>query len=374
MPQVQAEIKTWRQSDANTYAYVKLIFPDSGYRVADWSQPSQSGQVFAVNAAIQRLSGPVVPVVTTTVQIYNLGQLVAGNYTFTFMNLGETLNTHQFTVTTGPLAANPIDVQREFVRWQYKDFLGREPDAAGWDNWTANITKCADPAQRAPGQSEAQCIDRQRETTSAAFFLSPEFQYTGYFVYRVYKGGLGRTPYFSEFIPDQAIVNAGIVNSTTGQLSAAVINQNKINFANQFAQRAEFVALYGGLTNAQYVDRLFQNTGVTPAAADRQALIDQLNANPNQRGDVLLKVVDGINVISEGNQQFTTAYGEVFYNQQFNNAFVHMEYFGYMRRDPDAPGYEFWLSKLVTFGNYIDAQMVRSFVVSPEYRARFGQP
>ena len=87
-----------------------------------------------------------------------------------------------------------------------------------------------------------------------------------------------------------------------------------------------------------------------------------------------MKIVDGINVISEGNQQFTTAYGQTFYNREFNNAFVLMEYFGYMRRDPDAPGYAFWLSKLNTFGNYIDAEMVRAFLVSPEYRSRFGQP
>ena len=229
-------------------------------------------------------------------------------------------------------------------------------------------------ARRPAGQSIEACIDRQRETTSAAFFLSPEFQYTGYFVYRIYKGALGRAPYLSEFTADQAFVGSNIVNSTTGQLSGAQINQNKAAFANQFAQRAEFLAIYSGLTNTQFVDRLFQTTGVTPTASDRQALIDQLNANPSQRGDVLFKVVDGINVISEGNQQFLTAYGQAFYNQQFNSAFVQMEYFGYMRRDPDNAGFVFWLGKLNTFGNYIDAQMVRSFVVSPEYRSRFGAP
>jgi hypothetical protein len=51
-----------------------------------------------------------------------------------------------------------------------------------------------------------------------------------------------------------------------------------------------------------------------------------------------------------------------------------MEYFGYMHRDPDGPGYVFWLGKLNFYSNYIDAEMVRSFIVSPEYRSRFGQP
>ena len=211
--------------------------------------------------------------------------------------------------------------------------------------------------RRPPGQSIETCIDRQRETTSGAFFLSPEFQYTGYYVYRVFKGALGRAPYLSEFLVDQAFVGNGII--TPAGLSGAQVNQNKQAFASQFVLRPEFVARYTGLTNAQYVDRLFQTTGVTPSAADRQALIDQLNANPSQRGEVLFKVVDGINVISEGNQQFTTTYGQAFYNQQVNPAFVQMEYFGYMRRDPDGPGFAFWLGKLNSFPSYIEAEMVR---------------
>ena len=139
-------------------------------------------------------------------------------------------------------------------------------------------------------------------------------------------------------------------------------------------QRAEFLAIYGSLSNQDYVNRLFQTTNVAVSDVDKQALVSGLNTGSETRASVLFKVVDGINVISEGNQQFTTTYGQAFYNQEFNNAFVLMEYFGYMQRDPDAPGYAFWLSKLNGFGNYINAEMVRSFVVSPEYRSRFGSP
>jgi hypothetical protein len=167
-------------------------------------------------------------------------------------------------------------------------------------------------------------------------------------------------------------VGAGIVVGS--QLSGAVINQNKQQFANAFVLRPEFIAIYGGLTNTQYVDRLFQTTGINASGAERTALVNGLSGGTETRATVLLKVVDGINVISEGNQQFTTTYGQAFYNAQFNAAFVQMEYFGYMRRDPDNPGYVFWLGKLNTFGNYINAQMVRSFIVSPEYRSRFGAP
>jgi hypothetical protein len=106
-------------------------------------------------------------------------------------------------------------------------------------------------------------------------------------------------------------------------------------------------------------------------------LVNGLNATPatETRATVLQKVVDGINVIAEGNQQFTTSYGQAFYNSEFNRAFVELEYFGYMKRDPDDAGYAFWLAKLNSFnGSFVNAEMVLAFISSPEYRARFGQP
>ena len=51
-----------------------------------------------------------------------------------------------------------------------------------------------------------------------------------------------------------------------------------------------------------------------------------------------------------------------------------MEYFGYLLRDPDPDGYNFWLGKLNFFGDWVKAEMVKSFIKSPEYRSRFGAP
>jgi hypothetical protein len=68
--------------------------------------------------------------------------------------------------------------------------------------------------------------------------------------------------------------------------------------------------------------------------------------------------------------------------QELNKAFVLMQYFGYLRRNPYDPpeqsldygGFNFWLGKLNQFnGNYITADMVKAFLVSAEYRQRFGQ-
>jgi hypothetical protein len=61
-----------------------------------------------------------------------------------------------------------------------------------------------------------------------------------------------------------------------------------------------------------------------------------------------------------------------FVDRKFNEAFVMMEYFGYLRRDPDQSGFAFWLNKLNEFGgNFEQAEMVKAFIVSGEYRGRF---
>ena len=267
----QVEIKTWT-FQGRTYAYVKLLFPNAGYRVANWGQAVRAGNDFTADAAVEKFTGASVQAVTTTAQIYDLGPLADGNYTFTFKNSGTVVKSQAFTVSSATPPPNPIDDAREFVKQQYRDFLNREADQAGEDFWTDNITKCSDPARRPAGQTEAQCTLRQRETTSGAFFLSPEFQYTGYFVYRMYQGALGRQPKLSEFTPDAQFVGNGIV--VNGQLSAAKINQNKADFAAQFVnctdatkyRCAEFKAIYDGLSNQQYVDKLFLTTGVNASA------------------------------------------------------------------------------------------------------------
>jgi len=285
-------------------------------------------------------------------------------------------------------ATNPIDTSSEFVRSQYHDILHREPDAAGLAFWTDNIEKCNDPARRPAGQTVAQCIDKQRESTAIAFFMSPEFQMTGGFVYRLYKGSLtgtpnydggspgsspGRFPTFLEFMFDLSQVSEGIV--VNNQISGAVVEANRNRLAAEFVLRPEFAAKYGGLNNTLYVQELFNTTGITPSAAQKQALVDGLTNGTETRASVLRKVVDGTVVISESNVQFTTPYGQAFYNQEYRRVFVYMEYVGYLRRNPDAAGFNFWLGKLNQFnGDPFAAEMVRSFILSPEYRSRFGTP
>jgi len=109
----------------------------------------------------------------------------------------------------------------------------------------------------------------------------------------------------------------------------------------------------------QYVDTLLANAGLTLTEGERTALIVGLLTNRETRASVLLKIIDK----------------DAFKQHEFNPAFVTMEYFGYLRRTPDTAGYNFWLAKLNSFnGDYRRAEMVKAFLSSTEYRARFGQP
>jgi hypothetical protein len=217
------------------------------------------------------------------------------------------------------------------------------------------------------------CIDIRRTNVSAAFFLSIEFQETGYLVYRFYKAGYGNISglpvplRLNEFLPDTQQIGKGVVvgvGSWQAQLEA-----NKQSYALDFVTRTRFTSAYAtSMTPAQFVDALFLNAGVVPTAADRTAAINEFGSATNTsdmaaRARALRRVA--------GNATLNT--------QEFNKAFVLMQYFGYLRRNPnDAPdadfaGYNFWLGKLNEFnGNFINAEMVKAFIVSGEYKQRFG--
>jgi hypothetical protein len=251
---------------------------------------------------------------------------------------------------------NPIDEPTFFVRQQYLDFLNREPDAPGLAFWVGEITECSQASRRRAGESEERCVDRKRVNTSGAFFLSEEFQGTGFFIVRSYKAVFGRQPLLAEWRPDTLQVATGIV--VDNQLRRDVIAANKNAYVNSFVQRPEFKRLYDGMTESAYVDALHRNAGITPTPNERAALILGLLTGRETRATVLLRVIENAS----------------FAEREFNPAFVLMEYFGYLRRDPDQAGYDFWLAKLNRFGNFIDAEMVRAFIVSVEYRSRFGRP
>jgi hypothetical protein len=230
---------------------------------------------------------------------------------------------------------NPIDDPQVFVRQQYRDFLNREPDPGGLAYWTDQITPCG---------SDALCVHNRRIDVSAAFFHSLEFQQTGSFVYGLYKGALGRQPSYPEFTVDHNRVIGG-----------TNLDDEKIALANDFVQRPEFLQHYpSSITNAQFVNTLFDTAGLVPFAAERQAEIDAMNNQGRTRAQVLRNVIDI----------------QAFRDREFNPSFVLMQYFGYLRRDVDPGGYAFWLNALNGGGSF--RGMVCAFITSSEYQFRFG--
>jgi glucose/arabinose dehydrogenase len=372
-----------------------------------------------------------------------------------------------------PPPPNPIDDSQFFVRQHYHDFLHREPDAPGLAFWTNEIESCG---------TSLQCREVKRINVSAAFFLSIEFQRTGFLAYLANKaafGNLSSDPHvpvtYAQFEHDVQNLQRGYV---FGQPSAdAVLEANRRAYFEELAARPEFISKYGSMTNGNFASALLANnnlassvanlhvarldasqqvpsnsspatgvfilhrpptggdpnvtislslTGLTspvtaahihgPAVAGASApalitlptgeftdfqvkLTDEqfvylvegrlyvdvhTQNNPDGeiraqipaqrfRVDVLGRALDD-RVLTRGQVVRIVAETEELRAAEFKRAFVLMEYFGYLRRDPDADGYNFWLGKLNSFGgDYIRAEMVKAFINSDEYRRRFGR-
>ena len=148
-----------------------------------------------------------------------------------------------------------------------------------------------------------------------------------------------------------------------------VLENNKQAFTLDFVQRSRFATAFPtSLTPTQFVDRLFANAGVTPSSTDRNAAIAEFGSATNTT-----------DVAARSRALRDVAENSILNSQEFNRAFVLMQYIGYLRRNPnDSPdgdytGYDFWLTKLNAFnGNFVSAEMVKAFITSTEYRQRFA--
>jgi Tol biopolymer transport system component len=276
-------------------------------------------------------------------------------------------STATITITDNDSAttANPIDNASFFVRQHYIDFLNREPDVTGLAFWTDQITSCG---------NDAQCVEIRRINVSGAFFLSIEFQETGYLVYRFYKAGHGAIGMpvpvrYAEFIADTQQIGQGVVIGQPDALQ--LLEANKQTFALDFVLRLRFLQDHPTTDSpAVFVDELYANAQVTPSAAERTAAINEFGGAPNT-----------VDTQARARALRRVAENSTLKQQELNKAFVLMQYFGYLRRNPfdppeatlDFQGYNFWLNKLNQFnGNFVNAELVKAFIISGEYRHRFG--
>jgi Metallo-peptidase family M12/Reprolysin family propeptide len=297
---------------------------------------------------------------------------------FSIDEMTNFINRNSACLSNAP-AGNPIDQPDFFVKQQYLDFLNRTADPAGLSFWTNEITSCGgDPA----------CVEGKRVNVSAAFFLSIEFQQTGYLVERIYKTAYGdadgtstfngthtiKVPivrFVTEFLPDTQQIGQGVVVGQDGW--EAVLEKNKQAFCDQFVTRQRFTAAYpSNMLPTTFVDTLNRNSGSPLSPAELTQLEVEHATGAKNRSQVLRQIAEHQNLV----------------NAEFNRALVLMQFFGYLRRNPnDAPdsdysGFDFWLTKLNSFTQPGDdvlvrvqkADMVKSFLVSAEYRRRFGTP
>jgi hypothetical protein len=303
---------------------------------------------------------------------------VSQTYSLRFFKAGYTFNPSSVAIAVGQVSleigemrgtkGNAIDATDFFVAQHYRDFLGREADQSGLNFWVGEVESCG---------FDLACREGKRVNVSAAFFQSIEFQNTGYLVERMYKAAYGDRTEAStglvvpvitraEFTQDTPLIGEGVVVNF-GDWETRLEN-NKVAYARAFVQRQRFADIFGALTPAQFVDRLNANAGQVLAASERNALVDELAANNTVAGraSVLRKVAENAELE----------------RRERNRAFVLMQYFGYLRRNPsDAPesnlnyaGWNFWLGKLNEFdGNFVAAEMVKAFLDSVEYRNRFAQ-
>lgn len=232
------------------------------------------------------------------------------------------------------VATNPLDNNQFFIRELYIDFLGRLPEPGATDAWLGILNQCAVAS------------DCDRIAVARGFVRSREFHERGYFAYRVYRAGVGRIPHYAEFIPDMGKVS--------GFLSNTDLEANKGDYVEEFMARAEFRALYDPTTGdpAAYVDKLLQTAGLQNHPS-RTGWISLLTNNTLTRGQVLREFIESDEVKAKYS----------------NEAFIVMNYFGFLRRDPDA-AFTGWIDLFDQ--THDDRMIINGFINSQEYRLRFG--
>ncbi|MDQ3666437.1 MAG: DUF4214 domain-containing protein [Acidobacteriota bacterium] len=239
-------------------------------------------------------------------------------------------------------APNPADDLRFFINQHYRDFLGREPMQQRANKWMVEFGNCG---------SDADCARGGRLDVSAGF-IKDEFLELWSFIYRVYKVAFGRRPTLSEFNSDRL----RIVSEPEDR------ENSKIAFTKAFVLRPEFLKKYAtSMKTDKFLDQLVSSvmqTSEVDFSSERGHLATLYGAT-TERAEIIQRLADH----------------PAFAKGESAKAFVLAHYFGYLRREPDESGYNFWLSTLTgrtEFDSAAQRAMVCAFITSSEYQSRFG--
>ncbi|HKZ81222.1 MAG TPA: hypothetical protein VJ124_23330, partial [Pyrinomonadaceae bacterium] len=280
-----------------------------------------------------------------------------------------------------------------FVQQNYRDFLSRLPDAGGFAFWTGQITEC--------GSNQA-CIDARRIRVSNAFFFEGEFQQTGSYVMRLYRAAFGNSQPFpnpdlgdpaADFYPGQDFRFKFPSYAVFSQDRAQVVGgdnlaQSQLALANAFVQRPEFLAKYpAALSGPTFINNLLATiTSVSGSDLSSQSATLNTLFNQGGRGLVLFHLANdywhGCDRLPGAPATPCVPPGlgpavdnRPFIDAEYNLIFVATEYFGYLRRDGDLNGLNFWWVNQVNRSPLRDTgvqnAMVCSFITSLEFQFRF---
>ncbi len=177
-------------------------------------------------------------------------------------------NTATITITDNESTAggaNPIDGTSLFVYQHYVDFLNRYPDPSGFAFWTNTITSCG---------ADAACTELKRINASAAFFLSIEFNETGFLAYLTNRVAFGNMTApnapvpltYNQFMNDAQALQKNYVFGAPG--ADAQLEANKQAYFDEFVTRPAFVSKYGALSDMNYIDTLLATGNVNSTTAE----------------------------------------------------------------------------------------------------------
>jgi len=174
-------------------------------------------------------------------------------------------------------------------------------------------------------------------------------------LYRVYLTSSGALPRYPEFIRALETIGTGIELGSKAQEQQ--FESRLRDFVENLTTSDAFKKIFYGLDDAQYIDRLLQNAGITISPIEREALAGGLHAGKETRVDSLLKIVSDQRFVEKENYR----------------SLVLLHYFAFLRRNPGDPpdhdlsGFSFWLKVLEQ--NHDPAKLALAFKESSEYQS-----
>ncbi|MBD0370785.1 MAG: DUF11 domain-containing protein [Pyrinomonadaceae bacterium] len=303
-----------------------------------------------------------------TIELQNaVGTTIAGNNQAVVTIQDDAADATPTTPQQNPYLSNAF-----FVRQLYLDFLDREPDSAGYNDWLNVLNNCG--SQKGFLGAPPTC---DRAHVAHGFFTSPESTNTAFLIYRLYEVGIGRLPLYMEFIPDMALLK-------TFNVPPAEQQQNLDVYLQEFTSKPGFITRFGDSLQpsqaAQLISKLEQAAGVTlPATATT------LPGQPTQYGRQELINLRANGTFTVGQTLKAFVEQKVVYDKYFTRGEVTLLYFALLRRDPSLndPNLVGWNDWVDVFTNGRPSagipprdihHLIFGFIYSEEYRKRFGAP